>query len=295
MLTGLIFAVLAALLSGGGSILQSLGVARAGRAEGSNHSANALAALRHQPLYFTGLLCDILGFVAAATALHRLPLFFVQSVVASSVGVTALISVLMGTRLGRAGWTALGVAGIGLVLLAISANPGPSIPLPPLWHWILLLGVIPICGVGAIGYRVHRRWSAPVLAFAAGLSFANVAISARSFHAPDELWRLVTEPAAWAIAVNGGAAAVLFALALQQGAVTTVSAVVFTTQTVFPSSVGLLILGDSIRSGFLLPAAIGFLFAVGGAVALTRFSARRSPTVQARVPAPATSEGNSAA
>ncbi|AZI58664.1 hypothetical protein EH165_11490 [Nakamurella antarctica] len=280
MLIGFGLAVLAAVLSGSGSVLQSIGVRRAGSAGGS---AVALADLRKQPFYFAGLLSDILGFLCAATALHRLPLFFVQSVVASSVGVTALISVILGTRIGRAGWTALAIAGAGLVALAASAEPGPSTPLPRTWHWILLLGVVPIAGIGYLGYRVHRRYSAPVLALAAGLSYAAVAISARSFHAPDEFWQILGEPAAWAILVNGLSAAILFALALQKGTATTVAAVVFSTQTVFPSAVGLLVLGDSVRSGFAVVAAIGFFCAVGGAVSLAHFAAQKKhvPSIRA--------------
>ncbi len=270
MLFGLTFAVLAAVFSGTGSILQSLGVKRAGTADGA---AEGVADLRKQPLYFAGLACDILGFVCSATALSRLPLFFVQSVVAASVGVTALISVLMGKRLGRAAWFALGTAGAGLVMLAVSAAPGPSTPLPAIWHWPMLLAVIPVSGVAFAGYQVERRWSAPILALAAGLCFAAVAVSARTLHLPDPVWRIILEPAAWAIAVNGGAAAVLFVLALQRGTVTTVTGVVFTTQTVVPSTIGFLVLGDQVRPGLALLALIGFLLAVGGAVALARFSA----------------------
>lgn len=235
-------------------------------------SVLALAALRKQPLYITGFFVDILGFIAAATALHRLPLFLVQSVVASSIGITALITVSMGNRLSRAGWTALAVTGSGLVLLAISAEPGPAAPLPIFWHWMFLLAVLPIAGLGALANKAEGRWGAPLLALTAGLGFAAVAVSARSLHAPPELWRIIQDPAAWAIAVNGATAAVLFALALQRGAVTMVSAIVFATQTVVPSGIGLMVLGDAVRDGYLLTAMAGFLAAVGGAATLARHS-----------------------
>lgn len=270
MLLGLLFAALAAIFSGSGSVLQSLGIARADTPDGS---VTALTALRHQPLYLAGLGIDIVGFVAAASALHRLPLFLVQSVVASSIGVTALITVFMGAKLGRVGWTALSFAGGGLVLLALSAQEGPSTPLPAFWHWVLLFGVIPIAGLGVLGDRIKGRWGAPMLGFAAGLCFTGVAVSARSLHAPPEIWQLLGQPNAWAIPVNGAAAAILFALALQRGAVTMISAVVFTTQTVVPSVIGLLVLGDNVREGFVPAAALGFLCAIGGAVTLAKYSA----------------------
>jgi len=269
MVLGLVAAALAALLSGSGSVLQSLGIRRAGMTDGS---VLALAALRKQPLYVTGFFVDILGFIAAATALHRLPLFLVQSVVASSIGITALITVFMGNRLSRQGWTALAVTGTGLVLLGVSAEPGPAANLPTFWHWMFLLAVLPIAGLGVLANRTEGRWGSPLLALTAGLGFAAVAVSARSLHAPPELWRIVQDPAAWAIAVNGATAAVLFALALQRGAVTMVSAIVFATQTVVPSGIGLMVLGDAVRDGFLLTAMAGFLAAVGGAATLARYS-----------------------
>jgi uncharacterized membrane protein YedE/YeeE len=58
-----------------------------------------LVNLRRQPVYFLGIAVDMLGFLLAAAALRQLPLFLVQSLLAFSVGVTATISVFVGTRL----------------------------------------------------------------------------------------------------------------------------------------------------------------------------------------------------
>src|ERR1041384_7719631 len=96
MVLGYGFAVLAALASGSGSILESVGVRRA-RAYGG--TSQDLVNLRRQPIYFLGVVVDILGFLCAAVALRELPLFLVQSLLAFSVGVTAAISAFMGTRL----------------------------------------------------------------------------------------------------------------------------------------------------------------------------------------------------
>src|SRR5690242_19448564 len=105
MVLGYMSAVLAALASGSGSILQSMGIRRAGVYGGTSRR---LVALRRQWIYFLGLGVDLLGFVLAAVALHRLPLFLVQSLLAFSIGVTATIAAFMGSRLAAAGWVALG-------------------------------------------------------------------------------------------------------------------------------------------------------------------------------------------
>ena len=72
--------------------------------------------------------------------------------------------------------------------------------------------------------------------------------------------------------MNGVAGAVVFAMALQNGSATTVTAVMFTTNTVLPSLIGLLVLGDTVRSGFAAVAVIGFVLAVGGAIAVAHYA-----------------------
>jgi len=99
-----------------------------------------------------------------------------------------------------------------------------------------------------------------------------VAIASRSLVVPDPAWRTALDPGFWAILAAGGTAVVLFALALQAGSVTMVSAVTFTTETVIPAGVGLAFLGDGVRPGHWPIAVAGFVLAVCGAIALARFA-----------------------
>ncbi len=56
-------------------------------------------------------------------ALRVLPLFVVESAIAASVGVTALVAVrFLGARLSASDRVALVVLGIGLIALAVSAQ-----------------------------------------------------------------------------------------------------------------------------------------------------------------------------
>ncbi|MET3805716.1 MFS family permease [Nakamurella sp. UYEF19] len=269
MVIGYVLAFLAALGSGVGSVMESAGIRRAGAFGGDSDDFGKIS---RQPLYFCGVAVDILAFVAGAAALHRLPLFLVQSVLAFSVGVTATISAIMGTRLGRMGWVSLCTAAAGLVTLGLSANPGPAHPLPHGWRWIILCIVVPVCLIGFYGSRSESRWGAAMLAFGAGLGFTAVAVSARTLHLPREFLLWFSEPSVWAIILNGVAATAVFALALQKGTATTMSAIMFTTNTVLPSVIGLTLLGDSIRAGWAVPAGFGFVLAISGAVALAHFS-----------------------
>jgi hypothetical protein len=126
-----VFAVLAAVASGGGSILQSLGVRRVGAYGGTSLD---LVRLRRQHVYFLGLGADLLGFLCAAAALHWLPLYLVQSLLAFSIGVTATISAFVGMRLAAAGWVMVGIGAVGLILLGVSADPGSARTLHLEWR-----------------------------------------------------------------------------------------------------------------------------------------------------------------
>lgn len=271
MVLGYVFAVLAAVASGSGSILESLGIRRAGV-----HGGNSLelVTLRRQWIYFLGLGVDLAGFVLAAAALHRLPLFLVQSLLAFSVGVTATIAAFMGTRLAAPGWVALGIGAAGLILLAVSADPSPARTLPPGWRWLLPTMVIPVAAIAYIARRHNHVWATPLLAFGAGLGYSVVGISARTLNVPDPMWQLVLEPAIWSIVLNGPAAAVVFAMALQKGAPTTATAIMFTTNTTLSSLIGLVYLGDRARTGLAVLAAAGFVLAIAGAIGVARYSAR---------------------
>lgn len=271
MILGYLFAVLATVASGSGSVLESAAVRRAGAFRGR---ALALAGLGRQPLYFLGLGVDLLGFVLAAFALHHLPLFLVQALLAFSIGVTATISAMLGTRLAPAGWAMLGVGAIGLGMLGVSAAPSPATALPAIGGFVLLATPVLVAAIGWYARHRNSPWTPHLLAFGAGLGFCMVGVAARTLVPPGAAWQLVLEPSVWALVLNGAAAAALFALSLQHSAATTVTAIMFTTNTALSSLIGVLVLDDHVRSGFTTIAVIGFTAAITGAIAIAHNATR---------------------
>ena len=113
---------------------------------------------------------DAAGFLASIAALRTLPLFVVQSAIASSVAVTAVLAVVfLGARLERREIVALVVVGLGLLALALSATPERAVRLGPGAQWVMLAGVVPVAAVALAGLVRRGPPSAVLLAVASGL------------------------------------------------------------------------------------------------------------------------------
>jgi len=266
MVLGLACALFAALAYGSASVLQGIAAQRA--ESGSGLDPRLIVRLARSVPYVSGLSLDLAAFVASLVALRTLPLFLVQSAVASSVGVTAIIAAVIGVRLRGREVVSLVVLGAGLLLLAMSAQPEQGTPLPLATRWALLASVVLLALAGAIVARRGGRSSSPALAVLAGLAFTVVAVAARSLSVPSPLWHALADPGLWAILAHGALGMLLFTTALQRGSLTTAVAVTFAVETVVPASIGLAFLGDATRPGYAPIAAVGFVFTIAGTLAL---------------------------
>jgi drug/metabolite transporter (DMT)-like permease len=264
---GLVGGLAAALCYGLGSIVQSH-AASSQRGEGSE--VVLTARLLGQWVYMAGLALDLVGFAAAIVALRTLPLFVVQAAIASSVGVTALAAHWwLDAVLTRYDWVTLAVLMAGLALLGASGRPEHARALHPPGPALVLASAAGVAVVAWAGAR-SPRWAGAVLAGAAGASFGAVGIASRALEVPDHWWRLLGDPLAYAVLVHGALAVLLFAAALQRAPVTAVAGITFAVETVLPAAIGLMVLGDRARAGFLPVAVVGFVLTLGAAIALSQ-------------------------
>ena len=261
MLIGLLLAFGAAATTGVASVLQAV----AARRQVSGHVADLVMS----PLYLGGTGLDVLGFGCTVGALHWLPLFLVQCAAASSVGVTALVGrrVLGAVLHPRDLWALLGLGG-GLVLLAAGAQPEAATAVNNTTQWLLIAAVAPVTVAGLVLARGASARAGGLLAAVAGLAFAGTSIASRILSNAHSLSAILRAPASYALAAFGVGGMVFFAAGLQRSAVTVATAAMFGVQTIAASAVGLTALGDSTRSGFEAPTALGFVAALGGALAL---------------------------
>ncbi|GAB3586020.1 hypothetical protein [Calidifontibacter terrae] len=267
MVLGLVCALVAAVAYGSATILQALGV----RAMAAVPEAiSAPRRLWSGRLYAAGLGLDAAGFVLTFIALRDLPIFLVESATASSVAITAVLATfVLGVVLSRRELVALAVVGIGLVLLAISAQEGAARVIGTNGlRWIGLASIpVLLLALGASADR-NRGRSANLLAVSCGLGFGLLAIGARVVRVDHGWWHLLAQPEVWAIIVGGAVGILAYGFALARGRAVTVTAITFATETVVPAVIGLSFLGDGVRSGFWPLMIGGFVLTLGGCIAL---------------------------
>ncbi|TWP36569.1 hypothetical protein FGL98_09905 [Leekyejoonella antrihumi] len=264
---GLLGALVAALAYGSATIMEAIGVRRLADVPRDRPWQDRL---RAGQLFGLGILLDALGFLASAAALHDLPLFLVESAVASAVAVTAVLAVfVLGARLRRAEIAALLVVGVGLVLLALTAQGGPARHTGSLASWMVLATVVPVGALagGALLDR-HRGRSSVLLALASGAGFAMVGVAARMFEFRHPWWHSLADPLVWTMVLQGVLSISAYGFALERGRTTTVAAITFGVETVLPALIGLSLLGDAVRPGLSVVAGLGFVATLAGCIAL---------------------------
>jgi drug/metabolite transporter (DMT)-like permease len=266
-----------AVCNGVAAVLQKSGADSAPVAR-SLHLGLLVRLIRNWP-YMLGTTLDLASGALILFAVHILPLFLAQSIVASSVTITFLIErfILHRYSHGRA-YIAVGLVFIGLVLLAFTAVPETVHALPAASRWGIVAGMLPLALLGALVSRSHHRYSAPALAVLAGTAFGGVAIAGRVLLFPEPLWHIVTEPLLYAFVGYGLMGILFFTLGLQRATATALATVMVITETVIPAIVGVLLLGDRVHQGLWPVAIAGIVAAVSGAAMLSTIRQKQQST-----------------
>ena len=230
----------AAVLTGGATVMQSVAVRRVPTARAL--ASSALARLLRSPLYLGALAMVAMGFAVTALALQTLPVFVVQTARASSLAVTAVLSVwLLGHRLnGREGGALLGVIA-GLVLLALSAPRGETVDADAPIRIGLLLAAVALVAVAAIVLRLPVSARSGIwLAIVAGLCFTIPPLAARSIGNWAPL-HLMLDPASWALGISALLGLALSAMTLQRTTVVVGTCIMVATETAVAAALGVVL------------------------------------------------------
>jgi drug/metabolite transporter (DMT)-like permease len=261
-----IAAIGCSLCNGISTVQQKIGADRQ-RTVRSFDLAILLRLLRDTPYVF-GILLATIGYGLSLIALQVLPLFFVQSVIAASVMVTAFGErLILHRRLDRQTYVALTVILVGLALLSTSAVSGHATVGSQSTRLLIEILPIPLALVGLLFISVQGQVSALVLAALGGLSFGNTSTIGRILVYPHPLWRLGEIPLLYSLIVSAVLGQYLFTVALQRATATKSNAIMISLQTFGPAICGLVFFDDKIRSGFQIFALIGSVLVIIGSAA----------------------------
>lgn len=259
----LLAALVCALCNGGAAVLQKTSADREEVA--SSLDAGLLWRLFKYKAYFLGSVLDILGWVLTLYAVHYLPLFLVEAVIAANVAVTALIERLFYARkMPVRAYLAIAVIIAGLVFIALSSSPGKAGSVSRSVLWVIVGSPLLIAGLGFLLARSRKYGTSIGLAVLGGLAFGDTSILGRIFSFSRPLWHTLYNPLVLAIIVSGILGILLFSMALQRTQATVVNATMTASQTLIPAIVGLGLLGDKIRQGMILWFIFGAIAALGG-------------------------------
>ncbi|WP_127554689.1 hypothetical protein [Actinoplanes sp. OR16] len=257
-------AVYGALSYAVGSILQAVGASR---------SHNTVSTLGH-PLYLIGIALDISAWVAAMFALQHLAVYVVESVLAGSLAVTAVLAWLfLKSKLRHRDVVAIVCTGAALTTLAMSA--GTQHEMSPTWT-VRIAFCCAAVGVVILGWLTTRIGIPGLIAGVGGLSLGGAALTGRALAMPPgtmdsfgtAVVAIATEPLVWALLIFPINGMILYANALQHGDVGRVTAVHWTGEVVGPSVIALTLLGDTVRPGWEAAALIAGIATIGAAAIL---------------------------
>ncbi|QRY62068.1 EamA/RhaT family transporter [Gordonia sp. PDNC005] len=280
---GIIAAAMAAVAYGVSTVLRALGARRVAlemREDGKNDvhpleeggaapSVSSTMSTIADPAFILGTLMVIVGFGGGALAARFLPLFLAQSIVAANLVVTALLgTLLLNITLHTRDWVAIWLVVLSLFMLGVSSSPHAHDAASRDFHWGLLIATFIVAAIALIGVYKLGKYAAIVGGAASGLLFGIIAIAVRVLDGlePFDLVTILTDPAAWSIAVAGAVGFFVQTVALQVGAVNGVTALLVVGETAGPSLIGVAFLGDAAREGLGWLAVVGFVGAVVGAV-----------------------------
>jgi hypothetical protein len=255
VIVALAAALAAAVASGVSTVMQAV----------ATRQARGLAVVR-RPLLLAALGIDVAAWLLSLAALDRLPLFVVQTALAGSLAVVVLLAArVLHAPLRPVDAAAVAAVVAALAVLAAGAGDQPAPAPPPAFTPTVLA-----CG-GALAVAVgaaYRSGPPVLLACLGGLGYSGAAVAARGSHAAGDLLETVLQPSAVAIVVCGAAGTLAYLRALERGTVGAVAGAEAVVEVVVPGLVGVALLGDTLRAGWVAPALAAVTVAVAGCVVL---------------------------
>lgn len=220
--------------------------------------------------YIVGFILDVGAWILTLIAVHVLPLFVVQPIIALGVVVTVIAEFFwMRRKISASMLVSIALIFIGIALIALTATPQTAIAARGAFEWIILFLPALLALIGSLITPYDNRIANIMLGALSGISFGGTAITGRMLNLSLPYWRLLYSPIFWSLAAYGVVGILLFTVALQRHNASIVNAASVMFDTIFPLLIGVFFLGDRPRNGDWLAVAVGVSLAVIGAISIS--------------------------
>jgi drug/metabolite transporter (DMT)-like permease len=272
MLT-VVLALLAAASNACASVLQRMANAREVAAQRNGWAG--LADLPRQPLWLAGIGAVIVSFLLQAAALATGELSEVQPLMSLELPMTLLLaSRVFGHRLPPRSWLGILVmtGGMGLFLYSLRPSDGAAGAADGrTWAWAAGVTGGTVLVLVAAGRLTRGSRRAALLAGASGMSFALTAAFMSGALAAGLSWGLLTRWQTYFVVLAGLTAMVVLQAALQAGPLVVVQPAVTLVDPAVAVLLGVLVFGETVRTGPWIVGEVVGAAAVGwGAFLLSR-------------------------
>lgn len=256
-----------AIFNGTAAILEKIGAGQEKKVRSSH--PGLLWRLRNSPSYLLGITLDLLAWVLTILAVHSLPLFVVQPIIACSVIISVMIEHYVFKRRLTMGFI-VSIATIlaGLVLLALVATPEQAAVIAPITKWAIILTPLGLVAIGSLFSTIEKRYATFILAAISGLAFGGVSIAGRALIFSHPYTHLISNPLLWATGIYGLLGILFFTIALQRAAASAVNATMIACETLVPICAGLFLLGDHPRDNLWVVVALGIICTLVGTMSI---------------------------
>jgi drug/metabolite transporter (DMT)-like permease len=264
----LLAAIGCAIFNGIAAILEKTGASK--HAISKSVHFGILWKLRKNLAYVIGIILDLLAWILTLIAVHNLPLFLVQPIIACSIIVTLLIErFLLKHKLTSGFIGSVSIILFGLILLAISSSPEKSQTISHTLKWLIVLGPILLLVLGAIFSKVQKHYSTLVISALSGIAFGGVSIAGRVLVIKPPYIHIIYSSLMFAIIAYGLIGILFFTMALQRTLASVVSSTMIASETLIPIIIGIGFLGDHPRHNLWPIVYIGIVLTLTGTILIS--------------------------
>ena len=254
-----------AVCNGAAAILQKVGADKETTA--TSLRVGFLWKLLHGWPFLAGTALDGLAWILTLVAVHSLPLFVVQPIIAFSVGMTVVLErFVFGKKIDPKVVFAILFMIYGLTLLTTTASAETAVKISRNVQIIVVFSPLLLAAIGSFFARRKDRFATVALAATSGIAFGGTAIVGRALVFSSPYWRVFVSPLFVALLAYGVVGILLFAIALQRQYASVVNAAMITFETLVPICFGLLFFGDSPRHNLWPVMLIGACSSLAGAL-----------------------------